>query len=60
MRESLFRYIINNCGENQIIIAENELPDNVDYSSAKLIEFTMDEEVGRYGFLRSERNIEDE
>lgn len=60
MRESLFRYILNNCGENQIIIAENELPDNVDYSSAKLIEFTMDEEVGRYGFLRSERNIEDE
>lgn len=57
MRESLFRYTVNNCGENQIIIAENELPDNVDYSSAK---FTMDEEVGRYGFLLSERNIENE
>lgn len=60
MRESLFRYIVNNCGENQIIIAENELPDGVDYSTAKLIEFTMDEEVGRYGFLLSERNVENE
>lgn len=60
MRESLFRYIVNNCGNNQVIIAENELPDNVDYSSARLIEFTMDEEVGRYGFLLSERNVENE
>lgn len=60
MRESLFRYIVNNCGNNQVIIAENELPDGVDYSTAKLIEFTMDEEVGRYGFLLSERNIENE
>ncbi len=58
MRESLFRYIIDFCGDNQVIIAENELPDNVDYSSAALIEFTMDETVGRYGFLMSERNIE--
>lgn len=60
MRESLFRYIVNNCGDNQVIIAENELPDGVDYSTAKLIEFTMDEEVGRYGFLLSERNVENE
>jgi len=60
MRESLFRYIVNNCGDNQVIIAENELPDGVDYSKARLIEFTMDEEVGRYGFLLSERNVENE
>lgn len=60
MRESLFRYIVNNCGDNQVIIAENELPDGVDYSTARLIEFTMDEEVGRYGFLLSERNVENE
>lgn len=33
MRESLFRYIVNNCGQNQVIIAENELPANVDYST---------------------------
>ena len=55
MRESLFRYIINHCGGNQIIIVENELPSNVDYSTANLIEFTKDE-TGRYGFLRSERD----
>lgn len=58
MRESLFRYIVDNCGDNQIIIAENEIPDGVNYSTANLIEFTMDESVGRYGFLLSERNRE--
>lgn len=60
MWESLFRYIVSNCGDNQVIIAENELPDGVDYSNAKLIEFTMDETGGRYGFLLSERNVENE
>lgn len=60
MRESLFRYIVNNCGNNQVIIAGNELPDDVDYSAARLIEFAMNEEVGRYGFLLSERNVENE
>lgn len=34
MRESLFKYIISHCGENQIIIIENELPPNVDYRTA--------------------------
>ena len=39
MRESLFQYLVDNCGDNQIIIAENEIPetDNMDYSKAKLI-----------------------
>lgn len=58
MRESLFRYIVDNCGDNQIIIAENEIPNGVNYSTVRLIEFTMDESVGRYGFLLSERNVE--
>ena len=53
MRESLFRYFVNNCGDNQITIAENEIPANVDYSTANLIEFTHDKSVGTYGFLRS-------
>ncbi|MEF9839652.1 MAG: AAA family ATPase [Lachnospiraceae bacterium] len=53
MRESLFDYIVKNCGENQVIIAENEIPSNVDYSTANMIEFTLEEGVGRYGFLRS-------
>ena len=53
MRESLFRYFVNNCGDNQIIIAENEIPANVDYSTANLIEFTQDSSVGTYGFLKT-------
>ncbi len=52
MRESLFTYMIENCGENQVIIAENELPENVDYSKVNLIEFTRDENNGRYGFFK--------
>ncbi len=56
MRESLFRYMIEHCGENQVIIAENELPENVDYSGTNLIEFTMDKEAGRYGFLLSKQD----
>ncbi len=58
MRVSLFNYMIQNCGDNQIIIAENEIPDAsvVDYSTAKLIEFTQDENRGTYGFLKSVRN----
>ena len=58
MRASLFNYIICNCGDNQIIIAENEIPDKTieDYHTAKLIEFTQDDDQGRYGFLRSVRN----
>ena len=55
MRESLFQYIISHCGENQIIIVENELPANVDYSAANLITFTKSEN-GRYGFLLNERD----
>lgn len=52
MRESLFQYLVDNCGDNQIIIAENEIPetDNMDYSKAKLIGFGQ-EEGDREGFL---------
>lgn len=57
MREALIRYIIENCGENQVIIAENELPENVDYSKANQIIFSMEDgENLQYGFLRSVRN----
>lgn len=61
MRVSLFNYMIQNCGDNQIIIAENEIPaaTAVDYSKAKLIEFTQDETRGVYGFLKSVRNSAD-
>lgn len=58
MRDSLFKYFIEHCGDNQIIIAENEIPKNpaIDYSAARLIEFTQDENKGVYGFLKSVRN----
>ena len=55
MRESLFRYMISHCENNQVIIVENDIPQNVDYSSANLIEFTKDD-TGRYGFLLSMRD----
>ncbi len=60
MKESLFKYIIENCGENQVIIAENEIPDSpvVDYSKVNMIEFTLDDSDGRYGFLRDFRDNE--
>lgn len=60
MRESLFKYILTHCGENQIIIIENELPENVDYNSANIIEFTQDEYNGRYGFLLSVQNVDNQ
>lgn len=57
MRAGLIRYIIENCGQNQVIIAENELPENVDYSKAHLITFSQEEGEGlRYGFLKSHKN----
>ena len=59
MRTSLFRYMVTHCGDNQIIIAENEIPSVVDYSTARLIEFTQDETQGIYGFLKGVRNSAD-
>ena len=57
MKESLIQYIINHCGDNQVIIAENELPENVNYAGAHVETFIMDENEGRYGFLRSVKNV---
>ena len=55
MRTSLFQYIVNHCGENQIIIAENEIPEDVVYEGVRLQEFTLKPDRGRYGFLKSVR-----
>lgn len=55
MKAALFKYMLNNCGECQVIIAENEIPLGVDYGRANLIYFTMSDE-GRYGFLGHVRN----
>ena len=59
MRGALIQYMIDNCGQNQVIIAENELPENTDLSKAHLISFSMEEGEGqRYGFLKSVHNSE--
>lgn len=55
MKTALFKYILRNCDECQVIIAENDIPQGVDYSQANLIHFTMSDE-GRYGFLGHIRN----
>lgn len=52
MRESLFQYFVDHCGDNQVIIIENEIPESVNYGNANLIEFTQ-YETGRYGFMRT-------
>ncbi len=52
MKSALFTYLIKNCGTCQLIIAENELPDSVDYSNINLIKFTQGLNGGRYGFLQ--------
>ncbi len=57
MKTALFRHMIQNCGSNQIIIAENELPTDVDYSTVNMLTFSQDDNTGeRYGFLHSVRN----
>lgn len=54
MKESLIQYIMDNCGQNQIIIAENELPEKLDYSKVNMITFSQEDAEGlRYGFLKT-------
>ncbi len=54
MRESLIQYIMDNCGQNQVVIVENELPEKLDYSRVNLITFSQEEGEGlRYGFLKT-------
>mgnify|MGYP004535046077 CR=1 FL=1 len=48
---SMLSYMLDQCGNCQVIIVENEIPDNVDFSAASLIEFTKNGSIGRYGFL---------
>ena len=43
--------VLDQCGNYQVIIVENEIPDDVDFSAANLIEFTKNGSIGRYGFL---------
>lgn len=56
MKSALFNYLINHCGNCQLIITENEIPAGVDYSKASMTEFTLHNNRGRYGFLLDVRN----
>lgn len=56
VRKGFFDYLVANHGEDQIIIIENidrgELPSNIDsIPNIRLIEFTQQEDKGRYGLL---------
>jgi len=60
VRKGFFDYLVANHGEDQIIIIENidrgELPSNIDsIPNVKLIEFTQQEDNGRYGLLEGIR-----
>ncbi len=50
MKVGLFNYMVNHQPDKQIIIIENEIP-NIDYGNANLIQFTKDENIGRYGLI---------
>ncbi|TYS69709.1 hypothetical protein FZC76_05585 [Sutcliffiella horikoshii] len=50
MKKSLFKYLLENQNNGQVIIIENEIP-QLDYSNANLIHFTKDVNNGRYGLL---------
>ena len=50
MKVGLFNYMVNHQPDKQIIIIENEIP-NIDDGNANLIQFTKDENIGRYGLI---------
>lgn len=60
VRQGFFKYIINNIENDQMIVIENvnsnDLPENIEsYAKVKVIEFTQDENRGRYGLLKGIR-----
>lgn len=56
MLHGLLTYFIEECGDSQIIISENKIPESVDLSNVHMINFTATEDEGQYGFLESFRN----
>lgn len=43
--------MLDQCGNCQVIIVGREILDDVDLSTANLIEFAKNRSIGRYGFL---------
>lgn len=53
MKKGLFTMFASIDFTGQIIVIENKIP-NIDYSKSNLVEFTKDNETGRYGFFEKE------
>lgn len=51
MKSGLFAYFSKNPSDLQIIIVENEIPEDIDYGDSNIIRFTKDANAGRYGLL---------
>jgi hypothetical protein len=51
MKSALFQYLLDNQGNAQTIIIENDIPPALDYSKAHVVEFTKGKKPGRYGLL---------
>lgn len=52
MKAALFKYFVSHQNDRQYIVIENDIP-NIDYGDSNLIEFTEDENNGRYGLLKT-------
>lgn len=50
MKKQLMKSLIDYADARQIIIIENDIPE-IDYSKVNLIEFTKNNNKGRYGFF---------
>lgn len=58
IKNGLFRYLLDNQDNGQIIIIDQKIPD-LDYEgNAQVIRFTQDEAEGRYGFLDGVRHYD--
>lgn len=60
MKKALVEHFLSECGDSQLIMVENELPEGVDWSSANMIQFTGNQTTGRAGFLMDTREFKDE
>lgn len=52
MRFGLFQCLKETSANKQVIVVENKIPSGLDLSGVNVIEFTKDEETGRYGFAQ--------
>lgn len=56
MKFGLFKCLKEATVDRQVIVIENVMPTNLDYSTVNVVYFTKDEETGRYGFVKGITN----